>query len=93
MPIALAILLFFVLSPMVWLLHRARLGPVPAVFLAVALALTVILSVGGLIGMQMSEVIFDIPGYVATIDQKGFRDQTLEILEIALIQRLRLLST
>ena len=66
-------------------LHRARLGPVPAVFLAVALALTVILSVGGLIGMQMSEVIFDIPGYAATIDQKGFRDQTLEILEIALI--------
>jgi predicted PurR-regulated permease PerM len=69
-PIALAILLSFVLSPVVWLLHRARLGRVPAVFLAVALALAVILSVGGLIGMQISEVISDIPSYAITIDQK-----------------------
>lgn len=68
--IALAILLSFVLSPVVWLLHRAGLGRVPAVFLAVALALAVILSAGGLIGMQMSEVISDIPSYAATIDQK-----------------------
>ncbi|WP_264713539.1 AI-2E family transporter [Limobrevibacterium gyesilva] len=69
-PIALAILLSFVLAPVVRLLRRAWLGRVPAVFLAVTLALGVILSLGGLIGMQMSQLIPDIPRYASTIDQK-----------------------
>jgi predicted PurR-regulated permease PerM len=69
-PIALAILLSFVLAPVVRLLRRLRLPRVPAVFMAVILALATILSVGGLIGMQMSQLLGSFPRYASTIDQK-----------------------
>ncbi len=69
-PIALAILLSFVLAPVVRLLRRARLGRAPASILAVVLALGVILSLGGLIGTQVSELITDLPRYATTIEQK-----------------------
>lgn len=69
-PIALAILLSFMLAPGVRLLRRARLGRVPAVFFAAVLTLAVILTLGGLIGLQMSQLISAVPGYVRTIDEK-----------------------
>ena len=79
-PIALAIMLSFVLAPLVRLLRRAWLGRVPAVFLAVLLALGAILSLGGLIGVQMSQLVSGIPGYARTIDQKvaGIRAVALD---------------
>ncbi len=70
MPITLAILLSFVLAPLVHLLRRAWLGRVPAVLVAVLLALSVILGAGGLIGAQVASLAGDIPLYASTIRQK-----------------------
>lgn len=82
-PIALAILLSFMLAPVVRLLRRARLGRVPAVVLAVALALGIIVSLGGLIGTQFSQLLSDLPRYATTIEQKILRVRGLMVGEVA----------
>jgi predicted PurR-regulated permease PerM len=69
-PIALAILLSFMLAPAVRRLRRAGLHRVPAVLIAISLALGVILSLGGLIGMQASQIVSELPAYASVIDQK-----------------------
>jgi len=69
-PITLAVLLSFVLAPLVALLRRARLGRVPAVLAAVVLALGVILSLGAVIGMQVAQLAGDVPRYASTIERK-----------------------
>jgi predicted PurR-regulated permease PerM len=69
-PITLAILLSFLLAPIVELLRRARLGRVPAVLLAVIMALSVILGVGGAIGSQVAQLATNIPQYAVTIEKK-----------------------
>jgi predicted PurR-regulated permease PerM len=68
-PITLAILLSFLLAPIVELLRRARLGRVPAVLLAVIMALSVILGVGGAIGSQVAQLATNIPQYAVTIEK------------------------
>ncbi len=82
-PIALAILLSFVLAPLVQLLRRAWLGRVPAVFLAVVLALGVILSMGGLIALQISQLVSDVPRYASTIDQKVASVRTMVVGQVS----------
>jgi predicted PurR-regulated permease PerM len=69
-PITLAILLSFVLAPLVGLLRRLRLPKVVAVLLAVLLALGVILLIGGLIGSQIASLAGDLPRYQATVLHK-----------------------
>jgi predicted PurR-regulated permease PerM len=69
-PITLAILLSFLLVPIVELLRRARLGRVPAVLLAVIMALSVILGFGGAIGSQVAQLATNIPQYAVTIEKK-----------------------
>ncbi len=69
-PITLAVLLSFVLAPLVDLLRRLRLGRVPAVIAAVVLALGVILSLGGIIGTQVAQLAGDAPRYASTIERK-----------------------
>ncbi len=69
-PITLAVLLSFVLAPVVDLLRRLWIGRVPAVLLAVLLALGAILFVGGLIGTQVAGLARDAPSYAATIERK-----------------------
>ena len=69
-PITLAVLLSFVLAPVVDLLRRLWLGRTAAVILAVLLALGAILLVGGLIGAQVAGLARDAPRYAATIEQK-----------------------
>lgn len=69
-PIAAAILLSFILAPAVRFLRRIRLGRVPSVVVAVALALGVIVALGGLIGTQVSQIAIEIPRYSITIEQK-----------------------
>ena len=69
-PITLAVLLSFVLAPLVALLRRLRLGRVPAVVAAVVLALGVILSLGGIIGAQVAQLAGDAPRYASTIERK-----------------------
>ena len=61
-PITLAVLLSFILAPVVrWL--RYVLPRVPAVLLAVTLALGIVLSLGGLIGTQIASLAGDVPQY------------------------------
>ena len=55
-PIILAVLLSFLLAPLVNLLRRMHLGRVPSALLAVVLALGVILTFGTVIGTQLAEL-------------------------------------
>ncbi|MGC1411878.1 MAG: AI-2E family transporter [Acetobacteraceae bacterium] len=68
-PITLAILLSFVLGPLVGLLRRA-IGRIPAVILSVLVAVTIFLALAGVMGMQVAELANDIPRYQSTIRQK-----------------------
>ena len=70
LPITLAVLLSFVLAPLVDLLRRIRLGRVPSVLLAALLSLFVILSISGIIGTQLATLVGDIPRYAGTIENK-----------------------
>ena len=69
-PITLAVLLSFVLGPVVALFRRIHLPKVVAVLLAVLLALTVILLIATLIGTQIADLAGSLPQYEATIMQK-----------------------
>jgi predicted PurR-regulated permease PerM len=69
-PITLAILLSFLLTPIVELLGRAKLGRVPAVLLAVIMALGVMTGFGSVIGSQLAQLAGNIPQYSVTIEQK-----------------------
>src|SRR5580698_8401381 len=69
-PITLAVLLSFLLAPLVNLLRRGHLGRVPSVLLAMLLALAVILALGVLIGTQVAGLVDDVPRYATTIQQK-----------------------
>ena len=69
-PITLAILLSFVLAPLLMLLRRIGLPRVPAVVSAVVLALGVILALGAVIGTQVAQLASDVPRYASTIEHK-----------------------
>ena len=69
-PVTIAVLLSFLLAPLVGLLRRARIGRTPAVLLAVVLALAVILGLGGAIGAQVAGLVSEIPYYSTTIEHK-----------------------
>jgi predicted PurR-regulated permease PerM len=69
-PITLAILLSFLLAPLVSLLRRLYLGRVTSVLLAVLLALAVIVAFGGVIGTQLAALAEEVPRYALTIQQK-----------------------
>lgn len=69
-PITLAVLLSFLLAPLVALLQRIRLPKIPAVLLSVLAALGVILMLGGLIGTQLASLAQDLPRYQSTIQHK-----------------------
>jgi predicted PurR-regulated permease PerM len=78
-PITLAVLLSFVLMPLVAMLRRIHVPNVLAVLLAVVIGLSVIGALVGVIGMQLAGLAEDIPGYAATIESKvqSVRDETL----------------
>jgi predicted PurR-regulated permease PerM len=69
-PITLAILLSFVLAPVVGLLRRLKLPRVAAVLLAVMLALGVITLIGSVIGVQIASLARDAPRYQSAIREK-----------------------
>ncbi len=75
-PLVLAALLAFVLTPMVGLLRRARLGPVrlgqaPAVVLTVLLAFAVISGIGLVVGQQVGLLAHSLPSYKPVIQEKA----------------------
>ncbi|SFK00129.1 Predicted PurR-regulated permease PerM [Bradyrhizobium sp. Gha] len=69
-PITAAILLSFVLSPLVDLLRRWRLGRVPSVLLAVLIAFAIIGLIGTFVGTQVAQLASRAPQYATTIETK-----------------------
>jgi predicted PurR-regulated permease PerM len=69
-PVTIALLLTFLLTPLVGLFRRAHLGRVPSVLLSVTLALGVVLAIGGVIGSQIAALSTDLPQYSAAIEAK-----------------------
>ncbi|WP_237182573.1 AI-2E family transporter [Roseomonas marmotae] len=78
-PVTLAFLLSLLLAPLIRLLRRIRLGRVPAVILAVFIALGVMLSIGGIIGNQLAQLADDLPRYQHTISRKVDTLQSMTI--------------
>ena len=77
-PIALAILLSFVLAPLVGLLQRVRIPRGLAVVSVVMIAFAVIFAMGSLLATQLAQLAGDLPRYQSTISEKiqSFRDTT-----------------
>jgi predicted PurR-regulated permease PerM len=69
-PIALAILLSFVLAPLVGLLQRARIPRGFAVVSVVILAFMIIFGLGTLIANQLTQLAGDLPVYQSTMREK-----------------------
>ncbi|WP_342111387.1 AI-2E family transporter [Methylobacterium sp. SI9] len=69
-PLVLAILLSFVLAPVVNLLRRIKLGRVPSVIVAVLLALGVLGGIGAVIGTQVAGLAGNLPQYQTTVQKK-----------------------
>ena len=70
LPLALAILLTFLLAPAVRLLRSWGLPKLPAVVLVAAFAFTVILGIGALVGQQVTKLAQNLPVYQYNIEQK-----------------------
>src|SRR5262249_1663098 len=79
LPVTLAVLLSFVLSPLVTLLRRIQLPRVVAVVFSVGLAIAIIIGVATLLATQFVEIAGDLPRYQTTIEEKvgGLRNATV----------------
>ena len=77
-PIALAILLSFVLAPLVGLLQRLRVPRGLAVVSVVLAAFALIFAMGSLLATQLTQLAGDLPRYQSTISEKiqSFRETT-----------------
>ena len=84
-PITLAILLSFVLSPLVELLRRIYVPHVLSVLAAVIIGLGVLGALGGVIGVQVAGLAADVPQYATTIESKV---QTLRAMTLGRISDL-----
>src|SRR6478736_3269976 len=69
-PIAIAILLSFVLAPLVRLLRRWRVPRVPSVGMVVLLAVAVLGGLGAIIAQQLADFTTELPRYESTITRK-----------------------
>lgn len=72
-PVTLALLLAFVLAPLVNLLRRLRIGRVPAALLAATLAFGLVLAIGTVIGTQIAQLTTDLLRYATTVETKVSR--------------------
>jgi predicted PurR-regulated permease PerM len=70
LPLALAILLTFLLAPAVRLLRNWGLPKPPAVVLVVAFAFAVLLGIGALVGQQVTKLAQNLPLYQYNIEEK-----------------------
>jgi predicted PurR-regulated permease PerM len=69
-PIVLAVLLSFVLAPLVRALRRVRVPRIAAVLLVVVLGFAVIIGLGLVVGRQATSLAANIPAYKATVTDK-----------------------
>ena len=86
-PITLAVMLSFVLSPVVNLLQRLRLWRAPAVILTVIAALGVLGLFGALIGSQAASLTVNAPQYARTIEAKVQGVQGFAVARLASITK------
>lgn len=69
-PIAIAILLSFVLAPLVRLLRRWRVPRVPSVGIVVLLAVAILGGLGTIVAQQFADLTKELPNYETTITRK-----------------------
>jgi predicted PurR-regulated permease PerM len=69
-PIALAVLLSFVLDPVARTFGRLRIGRVASVLLAVAIAFAILIGLGTIIGKQVAQLSENLPQYQVVIAKK-----------------------
>lgn len=69
-PITLAVLLSFVLSPLMELMRRVWIPRVLAALLSVLVAIGIIIALGGVIGTQIAGLVAEAPQYQYTIEKK-----------------------
>ena len=87
LPITLAVILSFVLSPIVNGLQKLRLPRAPAAVLAVISTLAMMGLVGTLIGSQAAALSSDAPQYVRTIEGKIQNIQGYAVLKLAALTK------
>ena len=87
-PMTLAVLLSFVLSPLVDLLRRLGLWRAPAVALSVLVALGAIGLIGTLLGSQATTLAADVPHYVEAVQNKLESIQAVATTRLASITRI-----
>ena len=86
-PITLAILLSFVLSPIVAALRRWKVPKALAVLVAVLVALGVVGGVGTIVGIQAASLSGDAPAYARTIETKVERAKAFAADRVAFFTR------
>src|SRR5919202_2397588 len=69
-PLALAVLLAFLLGPLVIRLHRSGLGRVPAVLLVVLLAFALLSAIGWVVTGEVADLIQHLPAYRVSLREK-----------------------
>jgi predicted PurR-regulated permease PerM len=69
-PLALAVVLAFLLTPVVGWLEKCRLGRVPAVLLVLALAFALVTSLGWVVTGQLMDIVDQFPNYKSNIHDK-----------------------
>ena len=81
LPLALAILLSFVLTPPLLLLRRLKVPRVLAVGIVVAIGFGFIFALGWMMSREATKLAADLPSYSATLSQKieSLRDSTKEL--------------
>src|SRR5215203_1010410 len=88
LPITLAIMLSFVLSPLVDFLQRIGLWRAPAVALAVLVTLGAIGVLGTVLGRQAALLAGDVPQYVEAVQSKLNGAQAVATTQLAFVTRL-----
>src|ERR1700674_256837 len=69
-PLALAVVLAFLLTPIVGLVERCRLGRVPSVLVVLVLSFALLAAVGWGVTSQLMEILARLPDYRANIHDK-----------------------
>jgi predicted PurR-regulated permease PerM len=69
-PLALAVVLAFLFSPIVGLLQKCRLGRVPAVLAVLLLVFTLVGFLGWIVTDQLMEIVDQFPSYKSTLHEK-----------------------
>jgi predicted PurR-regulated permease PerM len=87
LPITLAVMLSFVLTPVVQVLQRLRFPRAASAVLAVFAAIGLIGTVGAMIGRDAASFSSDAPGYAKTIEDKVQGIQGYAVLKLASITR------